>query len=158
MVRRGCNPLNRQVVDILFMFIMESGIWSFRETHEKKIMLFYKVQRIESFEESWHVTGLVSIYHSQYLNEVLNTGLSECIMQQTVETAIHNNQNWAVSYENNNFLTTLLPSAAQQWESLTPPDTSHSHKSFKCIMQETLINPNFHETSGVRQKSHSEQA
>lgn len=56
-------------------------------------MLFYNVQRIESFEESWHVTELVSIYHSQYLNEVLNTGFSECTMQQTIETAIYKNQN-----------------------------------------------------------------
>lgn len=65
---------------------MEYGC--FREIHEKKVMFFYKVQRIESFEESRHVTELVSIYHSQYLNEARNTSFSECTMQQTIMPSI----------------------------------------------------------------------
>lgn len=66
---------------------MEYGC--FREIHTwEKSHVFLQGSKGESFEESRHVTELVSIYHSQYLNEVRNTSFSECTMQQTIMPSI----------------------------------------------------------------------
>lgn len=87
MVKRGCNPLNRQVVDVLFMFIMESGIWKFSwNTWEKNHVVLQGSKNWVLWRK--FVIELVSIYHSQYLNEVFNTSFSECTMQQTLTLSI----------------------------------------------------------------------
>lgn len=155
-VKRGCNFWTDkwETFSLCLLWKVEYGCFQYY-THEKKVMFW--VQRIESFEESRHVTELVSIYHSQYLNRVRNTSFSECTMQQTIMPSIKikTEPYLLKTITSCQLCFPLLPSNERVWHHHRNTCT---HKSFKCIMQEIHRSINFHETSGVRQKSHFEQA